>query len=527
MVVSYPGGENEPQIQIGGDKCFTFDHVFDEKSTQTQVYNLAVKPLVDSFLEGYNTTVIAYGQTGSGKTYTMGTAGCDDAKLQEEWGVIPTAIHHIFTSLQRHSNDSNTNTNNNENNEEQSDDYKVQCSFIEIYNEEIKDLLDPHSSKALAIRENVDGPSKIHIPNMKLEVVENTMDCLEALDRGGAARATAYTQMNSQSSRSHAVFTIHLHHIKTNTDDRDRYIFLLCVCMCAFVHVFDAYIYIYIHSEPVVIQSKFHFVDLAGSERAKKTGASGARFQEGVSINAGLLALGNVIAALGDPRLKSKHVPFRDSKITRLLQDSLGGNSRTLMIACVSPARSNMLETKNTLNYANRAKNIQNKAVVNHDPRSRQILELRERVKELERQLKTGGGAGAAATAQHGGLQAAAYVNMSEQEMEQQLEQIHQLQCDLSTSNAEILKLQEKIKSLRLNLSEIQDKYYNEVGMANTNVALEKRKRMQLIDKIKHKYPEFDMAECEMNAEEEEKAKGEIMNVERLRLQYESVKICW
>ena len=153
----------------------------------------------------------------------MGTLGCDDAKLQEEWGVIPTAIHDIFNTL--------GNNNNN-------DDYKVQCSFIEIYNENIKDLLEPNSSKVLAIRENAEGPSKIHIPNMKLEVVENAMDMLEALDRGGASRATAYTQMNSQSSRSHAIFTIHLHHIKaqqqdnndSNDESKTRYFLFFCIC---------------------------------------------------------------------------------------------------------------------------------------------------------------------------------------------------------------------------------------------------------------------------------------------------------
>ena len=270
-----------------------------------------------------------------------------------------------------------------------------------------------------------------------------------------------------------------------------------------------------------MIQSKFHFVDLAGSERAKKTGASGTRFQEGISINAGLLALGNVIAALGDPRLKSKHVPFRDSKITRLLQDSLGGNSRTLMIACVSPARSNMLETKNTLNYANRAKNIKNKAVVNRDPRSRQILQLRQRVKELERQLKTGGnipGQQQQQQNQH------AFHMANNEEIEQQLEQISQLQSDLSNSNNEVLKLQEKLKTLRLNLSQLQDKYYNEVGTAKTNISLERRKRMELLEKIKEKYPDFDASIADLSKEEEDKIKSQTMIMEKLKLEVDALK---
>eukprot|EP01083_Nonionella_stella_P144390 450746_1 len=447
--------------------------LFDEKSQQKKVYVDCVKPLVSSFLEGYNATVIAYGQTGSGKTYTMGTLGCDDSKLQEEWGVIPSAIHDIFDTLSRRTNN----------------DYKVQCSFIEIYNEEIKDLLDPHSSKQLAIRENAEGPSKIHIPNMKLETVQNAMDCAEALDRGGASRATAYTLMNATSSRSHAIFTVHLHHIKANKENTD--------------------------GEPVVIQSKFHFVDLAGSERAKKTGASGTRLAEGISINAGLLALGNVIAALGDPRLKSKHVPFRDSKITRLLQDSLGGNSRTLMIACISPARSNMLETKNTLNYANRAKNIKNKAVVNRDPRSRQILELRQRVKELERQLKHGG--------ERKQLNQASMVPSDE--YEQQIEQISQLQSDLSDSNNEVVKLQEKVKGLRVNLSELQDKYYDEVGAAKTDLSMERRKRMELLDQIRAKYPAVEVSsDHKFDSLEEQEMRDQIQTLERLKLENEGIK---
>merc|ERR1719244_32252 len=209
---------------------------------------LRVRPLIGIELaKGDNATVIAYRQTGSGKTYTMGTLGCDDSKLEEEWGIIPSAIHDIFRTLQH--------------TEEREDDFKVQCSFFEIYNEEIKDLLDPHTTKSMAIRENPEGPSKIHIPGMKLELVENAGDMAEALDRGGAARATAYTQMNSQSSRSHAIFTIHLHHIKAKPPDAGSR-------STSPGGDSDGKEEEAASTEPVVIQSKFHFVDLAGSERA-------------------------------------------------------------------------------------------------------------------------------------------------------------------------------------------------------------------------------------------------------------------
>eukprot|EP01083_Nonionella_stella_P036397 99324_1 len=221
-VVKYHQHAYVPQIKID-NKCFPFDYLFKEKSQQKQVYVDCIKPLVTSFLEGYNATVIAYGQTGSGKTYTMGTLG-----LQEACGVIPSAIQDMFFALSRTKND-----------------YKVKCSFIEIYNEEIKDLLDPHTSKQMDIWE-VKGATRVQ--NMRFESVQSINQCANVLRRGGRARSTGSTRMNAKSSRSHAIFTVHLE--KTVT-------------------------------EPMVIQSKFHFVDLAGSERVAKTGSSGTRFAEG------------------------------------------------------------------------------------------------------------------------------------------------------------------------------------------------------------------------------------------------------
>ena len=198
------------------------------------------------------------------------------------------------------------------------------------------------------------------------------MNCYEelaaCLDRGSNFRSTASTLMNNCSSRSHAIFTISIEQ-----------------------HVIDdlykasdgTQIVAPATSEPPAAASeefmvaKFHFVDLAGSERAKRTGATGATLKEGISINKGLLSLGNVISALTDDKGKG-HVPYRDSKLTRILQDSLGGNSRTIMIACVSPAEINFEETLNTLKYASRARNIKNKPVVNRDPNSQQIAQLRQ-----------------------------------------------------------------------------------------------------------------------------------------------------
>jgi hypothetical protein len=203
---------------------------------------------------------------------------------------------------------------------------------------------------------------------------EDTMACLKA---GAFNRTTASTNMNDQSSRSHAIFTIYVQQQRqakadnpfglNNEDDKENAVAA--------------------SGDLETLSAKFHFVDLAGSERLKRTGATGDRAKEGISINCGLLALGNVISALGDPGRRASHVPYRDSKLTRLLQDSLGGNSRTLMIACVSPSDRDFMETLNTLKYANRARNIKNKVTANQDKTSRTILALRQEIQNLQLEL--------------------------------------------------------------------------------------------------------------------------------------------
>lgn len=179
------------------------------------------------------------------------------------------------------------------------------------------------------------------------------------------ARTTASTQMNAQSSRSHAIFSILIKRQRRISTEESGLP----------------------EDDFETLTAKFHFVDLAGSERLKRTGATGERAKEGISINSGLLSLGNVISALGDVSKKASHIPYRDSKLTRLLQDSLGGNSQTLMIACVSPSDRDFMETLNTLKYANRARNITNKIVVNQDQSSRTISLLRREIAALQMEL--------------------------------------------------------------------------------------------------------------------------------------------
>ncbi|EEF48626.1 Chromosome-associated kinesin KIF4A, putative [Ricinus communis] len=358
----------EPQVNIGSH-AFTYDYVYGSSgSPSSSLYNDCVAPLVDAIFHGYNATVLAYGQTGSGKTYTMGTNYTGEGS---NCGIIPKVMETIFQRVETM---------------KDSTEFLIRVSFIEIFKEEVFDLLDSNlgaSSKGegavyiakpaalptrvpIQIRETVNGG--ITLAGVTEAEVRTKEEMASYLSRGSLSRATGSTNMNSQSSRSHAIFTISMEQKKLshNADETNHDDFgddILC--------------------------AKLHLVDLAGSERAKRTGADGMRFKEGIHINKGLLALGNVISALGDEKKRKEggHVPYRDSKLTRLLQDSLGGNSKTVMIACVSPADTNAEETLNTLKYANRARNIQNKAVVNRDPMAAQLQRMRSQIEQLQAEL--------------------------------------------------------------------------------------------------------------------------------------------
>ncbi|ETK80080.1 hypothetical protein L915_14144 [Phytophthora nicotianae] len=362
-VSSRDGSKRGPQqLIVGKDRAFTFDNVLGVTSSQTETYRLCVAPLVQGFLDGYNATVLAYGQTGTGKTHTMAGSGFDARgreKNGEMQGIIPRVIKAVFKKLQQEESGDN----------QRRSDHTLRIEYVEIYNEELRDLLHPETtSKQLAIRE--DGEGNIVIAGVKSEPADSKETVFRHLVVGGASRVTGSTLMNEHSSRSHAIFSLLLEQRDLTSGTR-RF-------------------------------SKFHLVDLAGSERAKRTGAVAGRFKESVNINQGLLALGNVISALGDDKRRigtaggTVHVPYRDSKLTRLLQDSLGGNARTLMIACVSPASVNFEETLNTLKYANRAKNIKNKPIVNdrvasEEERQRNDLEMtrmREEIANLQTQLQ-------------------------------------------------------------------------------------------------------------------------------------------
>lgn len=285
----------------------------------------------------------------------MGTGMMEEATANESAGIIPRAVEYLSRHLQLgldRTDGSST---------------ELYVSFLEIYNEEIIDLLNPTGQQdckqrkgILAIREDAKG--EIFVTGIKEERAKGTEDVLTCLRNGSLCRTTKSTQMNLVSSRSHAIFTVTLRQRRRPEDSLE---------WCNYI-------------------SKLHFVDLAGSERLKRTQAAGDRAKESISINSGLLALGNVISALGDESRKASHIPYRDSKLTRLLQDSLGGNSRTLMIACVSPSSDNLQETLNTLKYAHRARNIRNRIQVGQDSAGDaafEVVQLKKQVAALKQQL--------------------------------------------------------------------------------------------------------------------------------------------
>jgi kinesin family protein 4/21/27 len=343
----------ESQVVVGKEKTFTYDHAFGTDSTQEQVYE-TVKPLLSECFKGYNATVLAYGQTGSGKTFTMGN---DFGAALDNCGMIPRAIREIFTTIDDQKTENR---------------YVVKVTYLEIYNEEIRDLLTTATSKQQEVAVRDDPVKGVIVAGLREEVVVNYEDICGLLTEGMQKRVTASTLMNEGSSRSHSICTLTIENHGAPTSDVTHSP---------------------LNEDSCVKWSKLQLVDLAGSERQKRTQAKGNRLKEGININLGLLALGNVISALGDPKKRAAgmHVPYRDSKLTRLLQDSLGGNSRTLMVACVSPADVNMDESVNTLRYAHRARNIQNKAVVNVDPAQAELSRLRKQVQLLQLEMLQSG----------------------------------------------------------------------------------------------------------------------------------------
>eukprot|EP00250_Pteridium_aquilinum_P021326 c25089_g1_i1 orf=2-2848(-) len=331
------------------DQNFTFDYVAGQDASQQSVYEMVGQPLVENCLQGFNSSIFAYGQTGSGKTYTMWGATQDlmDQPPSEERGLTPRVFECLFQRIKEEEKKS----------AEKQLRYQCRCSFFEIYNEQITDLLDP-LQKALQVREDI--KTGVYVENLTEEFVSSVSDVFRLMLKGLGNRKIASTSMNLESSRSHTLFT--------------------CVIESRCKSMSDGV--------SSVRTSRMNLVDLAGSERQKLTGAAGDRLKEAGNINRSLSQLGNLINILAEVSQsgKPRHIPYRDSRLTFLLQESLGGNAKLAMICAISPASSCKSETLSTLRFAQRAKAIQNKAVVNEETED-DVKILREQIRQLKDEL--------------------------------------------------------------------------------------------------------------------------------------------
>ncbi|KAI1084804.1 chromosome-associated kinesin KIF4B [Whalleya microplaca] len=353
-----------------GKKLFIFDRVFSPDITQEGVWEY-LQDSVNAFLQGYNVSLLAYGQSGAGKSYTMGTSGPSEQGDDDSMGVIPRAAAALFEKLEGPTRNPNRSSMSQlraparysvQSPTPKADkNWQLKATYVEIYNEQLRDLLLPdalgqHDRSNVTIREDQKG--NIILTGLQQVDINSVDDLMNALNFGSTIRQTDATAINAKSSRSHAVFSLNLVQRKSKSQAAQGANKRHSVPLEAMTGT-DTW---------VTTDSKLHFVDLAGSERLKNTGAQGERAREGISINAGLAALGKVISQLSS-RQSGSHVSYRDSRLTRLLQDSLGGNAITYMIACVTPAEFHLSETLNTVQYAQRARAIQSK------PRIQQVEE--------------------------------------------------------------------------------------------------------------------------------------------------------
>ncbi|RZC76117.1 hypothetical protein C5167_000248 [Papaver somniferum] len=402
------------------DRSFAFDKVFGPKAQQRSIYDHAISPIVNEVLEGFNCTVFAYGQTGTGKTYTMvGGIKTKGGELSAEAGVIPRAVKQIFDTL-----------------EAQKADYSMKVTFLELYNEEITDLLAPEDTsprssddrqkKPISLME--DGKGGVIVRGLEEEVVYSANEIYSLLERGSAKRRTVDTLLNKHSSRSHSIFSITIH-VKEST----------------------------MEEEELIKCGKLNLVDLAGSENISRSGAREARAREAGEINKSLLTLGRCINALVE---HSGHIPYRDSKLTRLLRDSLGGKTKTCIIATISPTVQCLDETLSTLDYAYRAKNIKNKPEVNQKVSKAVLLkDLYLEIEKIKQDVK-------AAREKNGVYVPHERFIQEEAEKKAMIEKMEQLEVDLdlkgkqadkflelyTTEQEEKLDVESELKQCRINL---------------------------------------------------------------------------
>ncbi|KAK9915231.1 hypothetical protein WJX75_006495 [Coccomyxa subellipsoidea] len=325
-----------------------FDHVCGPKSSQQDIFEVAGRPFMDHCLQGFNVSLFAYGQTSAGKTHTM-TGNLSDPG---QFGLAPRLLEHLFLQISEAEG------------REGPDKLKftVKASYLELYKEVITDLLGPADGASLQLREDL--CNGVYVEGLTEQEILNAGDAMAVVEQGSARRRTNETRMNQESSRSHAVLTVYIESWSRADSDVE-----------------------------CIRSSRLNLIDLAGSERNTASGATGERLREACSINQSLTTLGRVISELVEAQQAAqaggapRHIPYRDSRLTFLLQDSLGGNSKTLIVACVSPAEAHAAETASTLEFAQRAKRIRNRARINRDTRGDEQL-LRREIERLKRELE-------------------------------------------------------------------------------------------------------------------------------------------
>lgn len=387
--------------QSNAFKTFTFNNVFGPNSAQVDVYRSVVHPLIGEVLSGYNCTVFAYGQTGTGKTFTMEGERSPEANVSWEndplAGIVPRTLSQLFDELRL-----------------LQVDFSVKVSFLELYNEELIDLLSPtEDTTKLKIFEDGSRKGAVIVSGLEEVSVHSKADVYHILEKGSLKRQTAATLMNAHSSRSHTVFTVTVHIRETASE-----------------------------GEEFMRTGKINLVDLAGSENIGRSGAVEKRAREAGNINQSLLTLGRVITALVD---RTSHIPYRESKLTRILQESLGGRTKTSIIATVSPAACNQEETLSTLEYAHRAKNIQNKPEINKKICKKTLLkEYSAEIERLQRDLE--------ATRQRTGI----YLDQSE--YDNLIAVLDQLDEDIKSKTDEMVALTEQFEKAKLVCDELTAK---------------------------------------------------------------------
>ncbi|CAN1145683.1 Kinesin-like protein KIN-5D [Linum perenne] len=425
------------------DRTFQFDKVFGPSAKQKELYDLAVSPIVYEVLEGYNCTIFAYGQTGTGKTYTMeGGARKKNGEFPVDAGVIPRAVEQIFNIL-----------------EAQRAEYNLKVTFLELYNEEITDLLaleetpkfvDDKSKKPIALME--DGKGGVFVRGLEEEIVSTANEIYKILEKGSAKRRTAETLLNKQSSRSHSIFSITIH-IKECTPE----------------------------GEEVIRCGKLNLVDLAGSENISRSGAREGRAREAGEINKSLLTLGRVINTLVE---HSGHIPYRDSKLTRLLRDSLGGKTKTCIIANISPSIQCLEETLSTLDYAYRAKNIKNRPEINQKMmKSAMIKDLYSEIDRLKQEVY-------AAREKNGIYIPRDRYLLEEAEKKAMAEKIELMEVNSESKDKQLMEIQELYNSqlhLTADLTEKLDKTKRKLEETEDSLSDLQEKHLQANATIKEK----------------------------------------